>query len=99
MWSFKRKDTMMKLYWNTANRTYSRRTLVVGGFAATILLEGEVAEHEDGYRSEKITILGVYSPDNASHRRSLAHHLELPYVKVPRIQDAPNEFPRIYSYT
>ena len=50
---------------------------------AVVSLSGVIIEHDLGYRASELEILSLYSTENNSHRRNLAHRLGWPGKVLP----------------
>ncbi len=60
------------------------------GVAAIVQLAGQVAEHEHGYRAEKLRIITLASPADANTRRGLAHAIGVP--KIYKLSEMPDQY-------
>lgn len=87
-WCFKKKSDLLKYLQNWQGRFGKTSSFL----HATVLLTGEVVEHEVGFRAKEIEILGLYSGLNNSQRRGIAHKLGW-YGKVLPISEGQEEFP------
>lgn len=87
-WSFKKKSDLLK-YLKQWQGAFGKTSSFL---YATVLLTGEIVEHEAGFRAKEIEILGLYSGLNNSQRRGIAHKLGW-YGKVLPIEMGQEEFP------
>jgi hypothetical protein len=87
-WCFKKKSDLLRYAEGWTWGIDPRYSILY----ATILLTGEIVEHDLGYRAKEIEILGLYSNLNNSQRRGIAHKLGWYGKVLPTIQGL-EEFP------
>lgn len=73
-WSFKRRSQIER---------YLLRYYNINMVFATVKLYGTIIEHEIGYRSSALEIVNLYSRENNSKRRGIAHRLGWPGKVLP----------------
>lgn len=87
-WCFKKKSYLLKYLQNW----YGAFGRTSSFLHATVLLTGDIVEHELGFRAKEIEVLGLYSDLNNSQRRGIAHKLGWPGKVLPTNQGQ-EEFP------